>query len=45
MRYMIIVKATEQSEAGVLVDGNGLRATSKGWRVRYRSSPAIRSST
>jgi len=56
MRYMILVKATKESEAGVLppehllaemaayhaelakagvlVDGNGLRATSKGWRVR-----------
>ena len=55
MRYMIIVKATKDSEAGVLppehlleemcayhgelakagvlVDGNGLQATSKGWRV------------
>jgi hypothetical protein len=60
MRYMIIVKATEESEAGVmpseslfaemgayheelakagvLVDGNGLQATSKGWRVRYRGA-------
>jgi hypothetical protein len=57
---MIIVKATEESEAGVmpseslfaemgayheelakagvLVDGNGLQATSKGWRVRYRGA-------
>ena len=32
MRYMIIVKATQ----GVLVDGSGLQASSKGWRVRYR---------
>ncbi len=54
---MIIVKATKESEAGVmppehlfaemaayhealakagvLVDGNGLSATSEGWRVRY----------
>ena len=60
MRYMIIVKATKDSEAGVmpperllaemaayhdglakagvLVDGNGLRATSQGWRVRYRGA-------
>ena len=60
MRYMIIVKATKDSEAGVLppehllaemcayhselakagvlVDGNGLQATSKGWRVRYRGA-------
>jgi hypothetical protein len=58
MRYMIVVKATPDSEAGVmppphlleqmaayhgelakagvLVDGNGLQATSKGWRVHYR---------
>jgi hypothetical protein len=36
MRYMIIVKATKESEAGVLVDGSGLQATSKGWRVKYR---------
>ncbi len=57
MRYMIIVKATKESEAGVmppehlfaemasyhealakagvLVDANGLSATSQGWRVRY----------
>jgi len=57
MRYMIIVKATRDSEAGVmppehlfaemaayhealakagvLVDGNGLAASSQGWRVRY----------
>ena len=60
MRYMILVKATKDSEAGimppehllaemaayhdqlakagVLVDGNGLRATSLGWRVRYRGA-------
>jgi hypothetical protein len=58
MRFMIIVKATRDSEAGVmppehllaemaayhgelakagvLVDGSGLQATSKGWRIRYR---------
>jgi len=60
MRYMIIIKATKDSEAGVLppehlleqmaayhgelakagvlVDGSGLQATSKGWRVRYRGA-------
>jgi len=60
VRFMIIVKATKDSEAGVmppqdllaqmaayhselakagvLVDGNGLQATSKGWRVRYRGA-------
>lgn len=57
MRYMIIVKATRDSEAGVmpeeallsemlqyhgelaragaLVDGSGLKPSSKGWRIRY----------
>ncbi len=57
MRFMIIVKATRDSEAGVmpgealiakmaayheelakagvLVDANGLQASSKGWRIRY----------
>ena len=57
MRFMIIVKATRDSEAGkmpeehelatmakyheelqkagVLLDGTGLKASSKGWRIRY----------
>ncbi len=57
MRYLIIVKATADTEAGVmpgeprltamaqyheqlaaagvLVDGSGLQASSKGWRIRY----------
>ncbi|HEX6827617.1 MAG TPA: YciI family protein [Burkholderiales bacterium] len=57
MRFMIIVKATADSEAGVmpgedllaemaqyhgelqkagvLLDGSGLQASSKGWRIRY----------
>lgn len=57
MRFMIIVKATKDSEAGVmppqsliaemgkyheelqkagvLLDGNGLQASAKGWKVRY----------
>ena len=57
MRFMILVKATKESEAGimpsekllqamagyheelakagVLLDGNGLQASSKGWRVKY----------
>jgi hypothetical protein len=57
MRFMILVKATKDSEAGVmpeqrlmaamatyheelqkagaLVDGSGLQASSKGWRIRY----------
>lgn len=58
MRFMIIVRATPESEAGVmpgedlldamadyhgelagagvLVDGNGLHPSSRGWRIRYR---------
>ena len=57
MRFMILVRATEQSEAGakpdeavfkamadyhehlmkagVLLDGNGLQPSAKGWRIRY----------
>ena len=57
MKFMILVKATQDSEAGkmpsealmsemigfheemakagVLVDGAGLRASSKGWRIKY----------
>ena len=57
MRFMILVKASKDSEAGVLpseellaamacyheqlakagvlLDANGLRPTSKGWRIRY----------
>jgi hypothetical protein len=57
MRFMIIVKATRDSEAGVmpdeilltamatyheqlakagaLLDGSGLQASSKGWRIQY----------
>ena len=57
MRFMIIVKATKDSEAGVmpeekliaamatfheelakagaLLDGSGLQASSKGWRITY----------
>ncbi|MEO8154406.1 MAG: YciI family protein [Rhizobacter sp.] len=57
MRFMIIVKATPDSEAGVmpeeklmaamadyhqqlakagvLLDGNGLQPSAKGWRIRY----------
>jgi hypothetical protein len=57
MKFLILVKATKDSEAGVmpsqkllaemgayheelarsgvLVDGNGLKPSSKGWRVKY----------
>jgi hypothetical protein len=57
MRFMIIVRASAESEAGVLpddelvaamadyheqlakagvlLDANGLQASSKGWRIRY----------
>ena len=60
MKYMILVKATKDSEAGkmpseallsemigfheemakagVLVDGAGLRASAKGWRIKYDKS-------
>lgn len=60
MRYMIIVKANKDSEAGVmppeallaemaayheelakagvLLDGTGLQASSKGWRIRYQGA-------
>jgi hypothetical protein len=34
MQFMIIVKATKDSEAGVLLDGSGLQASSKGWKVK-----------
>jgi hypothetical protein len=60
MRYMIVVKATKDTEAGrlpddkmiatmttyheelakvgVLLDANGLQATSKGWRIKYHGN-------
>ena len=62
MRFMILVKATKDSEAGVmpppdhelfktmtdyheelakaglLLDGNGLKPSSKGWRIQYSGS-------
>ncbi|HZO01441.1 MAG TPA: YciI family protein [Burkholderiales bacterium] len=60
MKFMILVKATKDSEAGkmpseallsemigfheemakagVLVDGAGLRASAKGWRIKYDQS-------
>lgn len=63
MRYMILVKANADSEAGVmpkedmframadyheklmkagvLVDANGLQATSKGWRLKYSDGKRI----
>jgi hypothetical protein len=67
MRYMIIVKATPDSEAGrfppepeltqmlaemaryheelhkagVLLDGSGLKPSSKGWRVSYGSADPV----
>ena len=63
MRFMIVVKATPESEAGVLpeqaliarmtayheemakagvlIDGAGLQATSKGWRVSYQGDKVV----
>ena len=63
MRFMIIVKATADTEAGVmpeeslmasmanyheallkagvLLDGNGLQPSAKGWRIRYRGDQRI----
>lgn len=63
MRYMILVKASADSEAGVmpkedmlqamadyheelakagvLVDGNGLHPTSKGWRLQYKDGKRL----
>jgi hypothetical protein len=63
MRYLILVKATAESEAGVmpteelaacmadfheemaragvLVDGNGLRPTSQGYRLKYSGSKTM----
>lgn len=63
MRYMIIIKATTDSEAGVLpteeltcpmadfheemakagvlVDGNGLQPTSKGYRLKYQGDKRL----
>ncbi len=35
MRFMILVRATIDSEAGVLLGGAGLQASAKGWRVSY----------
>ena len=62
MRFMILVKATRDSEAGVmpedsliaemgqyheelakagmLLDGSGLQASSKGWRINYSGGKA-----
>src|SRR3954465_3038370 len=33
MRFMILVKATR--EAGLLLDGSGLKPSKKGWRINY----------
>ena len=35
MRFMVIVKASKDSEAGVMLAGEGLQASSKGARVRF----------
>jgi hypothetical protein len=36
MKYMILAKATRDSEAGALIDASGLQASSKGWRIFRR---------
>ena len=38
MRVMVIVKATRESEAGVLLAGEGLHPSSRGKRVRFAGS-------
>lgn len=35
MRFMILVKATQDSEAGMLLDASGLKPSSRRWRIRY----------
>ncbi len=35
MRFMVIVKASRDSEAGVMVSGEGLHPSSRGARIRY----------
>jgi len=35
MRFMLLVKATKDSEAGVLLAGEGLQASSKGARIKF----------
>jgi hypothetical protein len=35
MCYMILVNATERSEAGVCIDGPSPQSSSKGWRINY----------
>ncbi len=38
MRVMVIVKATKNSEAGVMLAGDGLHPSSKGKRVRISAT-------
>ena len=38
MRFMILIKATKDSEAGVMLAGEGLHPSSKGARVRFSGS-------
>ena len=35
MRVMVIIKATESSEAGVMLAGEGLQPNRRGKRVRF----------
>ena len=38
MRFMVFVKATAESEAGVMIDGGGLQGSAQGARVRFSGS-------
>jgi hypothetical protein len=40
MRFMVIVKATEDTEAGVMLAGEGLHPSSRGARVHYDAEGA-----
>ena len=40
MRFMVLVKADKNSEAGVLLAGEGLQPSSKGARVRFSGENA-----
>src|SRR6267142_134908 len=41
MRFMVIVKASKDSKAGVMLAGEGLQASSKGARVKFSGEKRI----